>query len=485
MPDAPPPPKLACGPGSTAKPAPAPEPTLLCVRADGTRHGPFVSTFPDGTVASTGTYADGVLDGAWQRNHPTGQVAELGTFLVGHKSGHWKQLSETGVVLGEYDIAAGTGTEKRWYDAGPLYSERSFVAGVEHGTSKIYAPDGSVLVSARFVRGKLDGPHQFGTRNTLRIEETFSGGVRTGKRTVWQFWLLLVEENYDAHGRYHGPYTMWRNKKTPRFKGDYEHGRKVGPWIWNDRDNNLEREGTYVAGKRDGVWTEYWEKKVTFTGTYAVGKPDGTFVYSDRNGNELGRFDIKDGTGTMLTYYGNRKVATREHVFKGTRDGAYQELTVRGKVILEGHYASDVRHGAWKEWTLDGVPLVESSYRRGKLDGTVRKFVDGKLSTESTYKDGKATGTYRELRPGPASAPRPAVTGQFVDDRRDGTWTQYDPTGSVVLVSTYKAGVLDGPWKQLVDGAVLEGTMTAGRRTGTWTRTDKGGAVQTLSYDVW
>src|SRR5262249_58318047 len=103
--------------------------------------------------------------------------------------------------------------------------------------------------------------------------------------------------------------------------------------------------------------------------------------------------------------------------------------------------------------------------------GTVKKYVDGKLSEQSTYDAGKAEGPYVEFRHG-----KPAVTGQFAADRRTGTWTTYAEDGSVLLVATYKDGLLDGPWRQLVGGAVLEGTLAAGRPTGVWTRTDTAGA---------
>ena len=48
--------------------APAPEPTWFCGRGDGSRHGPFITLFPDGTVQIAGRYKDGKLDGAWQRS---------------------------------------------------------------------------------------------------------------------------------------------------------------------------------------------------------------------------------------------------------------------------------------------------------------------------------------------------------------------------------------------------------------------------------
>jgi antitoxin component YwqK of YwqJK toxin-antitoxin module len=181
----------------------------------------------------------------------------------------------------------------------------------------------------------------------------------------------------------------------------------------------------------------------------------------------------------MLTFWPNHKVASRQHVYQGAADGLYQELTNRGKVVVEGRFRNEAKHGAWKEWAPEGALTLEQGWKRGRLDGTIKKYVDGKVVSEAVYKDGKAVGKYVEYRAG-----KPAVTGQFADDRKTGVWTHYDPDGHVLLTASYKDGVLDGAWKQLVDGAVLEGTMTQGRRTGRWTRTDKAGQVRELTYPV-
>ncbi len=476
-PDAPLPPKLVCGDGTAPAPAPAPEPTWACARPDGTRHGPFLTLFPDGSIEIEGAYKDGALDGPWRRNHPGGAVAEQGAYAAGQKTGRWVQTSSSGAALGEYELAAGTGVEKRWHDTGALYRELALKDGVRHGPAKLYERDGSLIESARYARGALDGPRAVGTKGTLRIEERFAAGVRTGARKIWQGGIQLAEETYDRRGRLHGPYTLWRSRKVKRVKGQYASGKRSGDWIWNDRDNKKEREGSYVDGKRHGWWFEWSDDKLLFSGAYTAGKPDGEFTYFDWNGKELGKFTIQGGTGTMTTFHGNRKPSSRQRLHKGVEDGLYQELTSRGKVVVEGHYRGGAKHGAWKQWTPDGVLLLEQTWKRGKLDGSVKKYADGKLSVESTYADGKAEGPYVELRHG-----KPSVTGQFAADRRTGTWTHHAPDGSVVLVATYKDGVPDGPWRQLVGGAVVEGTMAAGRRAGTWTTTDKAGAVRTVSY---
>ena len=475
--DAPPPPKLVCDEGTTPTPAPAAEPTWWCARPDGTKHGRFITLFPDGNVQISGSYRDGLLDGPWERHYIGGALAEQGTYAAGKKHGHWKQVTAAGATLGEYDMKLGTGVEKRWYDEGPLYSERALRAGVPHGNEKVYSPQGVPLIAMHWVNGKLDGPHAVGTRSSLRLDETFVAGVRRGARQIWQFGMLVADETYDDRGKLDGAYTLWRSPKVMRVKGVYDHGKRQGPWVWTDRLNNKEREGSYVDGKKDGPWLEWFENKLAFSGSYTQGKPDGEFVYFDRNGNELGRFSIADGTGTMLTFWGNKKPSSRQHLLQGAQDGIYQELTLRGKVVVEGHYKGDVKHGVWKEWTPEGVPTLEQMWRHGKLDGVVKKLVDGKVAMTVTYKAGKAQGPYVEHRDG-----KPAVTGQFVADQKDGTWTQYDADGSVILTATYKAGVLDGPWRQLVEGAVLEGVMVAGRRSGTWTRTDRAGSVSKLTY---
>jgi antitoxin component YwqK of YwqJK toxin-antitoxin module len=478
-PEIPRPPRLTCDEGTGLQAGRPTEPTWYCARPDGTRHGPFVALFPDGSLEVAGAYKNGRLDGAWERHAVSGALVETGSYAAGQKTGHWQMMSAAGGVLGEYDMNAGTGTEMHWLDDGTLYSERTLKAGVPDGLDKRYESDGTLVVSSQWAAGKLDGPRAIGTRATLRIDETLAAGVRRGNRQIWQFWLLVLDENYDKRGKLDGEYTIWRNKKAMRVHGQYDHGKRDGLWIWNDRDNNKEREGNYVDGKRDGPWTEWSENKIVATASYARGKPDGEFIYYDKSENELGRFEIKDGTGTMLTFWPNKKVASRQHYYQGAAEGAYQELTNRGKIVVEGRFRDDRKHGAWKEWTAEGVPTLEQTWKRGKLDGVVRKYVDGVVTTEATYKDGRAAGPYAEYRAG-----KPAVTGQFLDDRKSGTWTQYDAEGHVILTATYKNGLLDGSWRQLVDGAVLEGTMTQGRRTGTWTRTDRTGAVRQLTYQA-
>jgi antitoxin component YwqK of YwqJK toxin-antitoxin module len=473
-------PKLACIDGATAIAAPYPDASWFCTKSDGTRHGPFITLYPDQQIETSGSYVQGKLDGAWQRHHPSGAIAETGSYAGGQRDGVWKQLGPTGNALGEYTLKLGTGTQKRWLDDGPLYSEVTLKDGVTHGPAKIFDRNGTLMIAASFYAGKLDGRHLVGSKNTLRIEETFVRGTRRGARHIWQFWAPLIDETYDAKGRLDGTFSIWRDRKVPRVQGTYEHGKRAGTWTWTDKNNKKEREGDYLDDKKRGLWSEWIDGQLSFQGTFADGKPDGEFVYYDaKRGTELGRFTITGGTGTMLTYHTNLRVSSRTQMVKGLMDGTYEELTPRGKTIVSGRYAGDLKHGVWREQTEAGVPTLEQHWSRGKLDGAWKKFVDGKLAVEAVYKDGLAEGTYTEYRNG-----KPALVGQFTADKRTGTWTSYDAPGSVTLTATYKDGVLDGPWRQLVGGVVLEGQLSRGHRVGTWTQTDRSGQKQSVIYQT-
>ncbi|HEY5952614.1 MAG TPA: hypothetical protein VIV40_44245, partial [Kofleriaceae bacterium] len=437
-----------------------PDASWFCARADGSRHGAFVTLFPDQEIEIEGSYKDGKLDGAWQRHYLGGAIAESGTYVAGLRDGVWKQWSPSGTLLGEYSLKQGTGKQKRWLAEGPLYSEITLKKGVPNGPSKIFDRNGTLVVAANLYAGKLDGKHLVGGKNTLRIEETFVRGTRRGPRQIWQFWTLVIDEAYDTKGKLDGAFVMWREKKVPRVQGAYEHGKRVGTWTWTDKNNKKEREGDFSDGQKRGLWSEWIDDKLSFQGTFTDGKPDGDFVYYDpKTGEELGRFTISGGTGTMLTFHPNKKVATKTPMVKGLMEGKYEELTPRGKTIVEGRYAADRKHGLWREQTETGVPTLEQHWKRGKLDGAWKKFSDGNVAVEASYKDGLAEGAYTEYRNG-----KPALVGQFIADKRTGTWTSYDADGRVTLTATYKDGVLDGPWRQLVGGIVLEGQMSRGHR---------------------
>ena len=247
IPDAPEPPKLVCDAGTTLMMAPAPEPTWFCGRDNGVRHGRFATLFPDGTPEIEGTYKDGKLDGAWQRHYPGGALVETGAFASGLKDGHWKQLAATGATLGEYDMKLGTGTERHWYDDGPIYSERAL---------RLAALPTRQLQDLRARR--RDRRHrEVRRRQARRLARGRRQEHAAARRDVHQWrasrraadlassGCSVLDEAYDRHS----PSSTgcrsrsWRDKKIPRLQGTYDHGKRTGTWSWFDRNQQQGARG--------------------------------------------------------------------------------------------------------------------------------------------------------------------------------------------------------------------------------------------------
>ena len=165
-----------------------------------------------------------------------------------------------------------------------------------------------VIEVARYINGKLDGPHAVGTRSTLRIEETFAAGVRTGRARSGSSGLLLADETYDRRGKLDGAVHDVAPPKVARVEGPVrvrQAHRRLGVVRLATRTRSARATTSTASATARG--SSGCEDKLVFTGSYTAGKPDGEFVYFDRSGNELGRFTITDGTGTMLTFHAQQE----------------------------------------------------------------------------------------------------------------------------------------------------------------------------------
>lgn len=472
--------ELACPSGATIVRT-APPLVTACVAADGTRDGPFVERFPDGTVAVTGAYAAGVLDGPWQRLHPGGAIAEDGAWARGKQDGAWRQLAADGRELARDEMVAGTGVETIAWDDGTPSLEVSWKDGVRHGRARGWDRKGVVIRDETWVDGALDGDRVVGAKRSMQFTESWDHGVRTGARTIILHGEVVVEEHYQD-GKLHGTYTTWRDQDTRREAGTYRHGERHGRWTGFDKAGEKEIEGSYVDGGRDGTWTTWKRGVVTSTGTWKRGKPDGAFVAYDRNGDEVYRDELPGGTGTRRERNGGKKTDRTSYV-DGVRDGVATTYHPNGKLASQGSYAAGVRDGAWTEAWPNGEPRLEATYAAGELDGAWRRWRDdGTLDVEATYANGARAGRYVEHRPDGAVL----VEGAYAGDLADGEWLGYHPGGAISVRATWARGALDGPYEELrEDGStVVRGEHAGGRRVGTWTWTGPDGAVtRTDSYE--
>lgn len=482
-------PRLPCAPPTRAAAIELEgSPGWACVDLEGKRNGPFLTLYPDGTTELSGHYADDKLHGPWRRLFHNGKTAEAGSYVAGQKDGTWQIYTEVGGLLGDYQMTAGTGVEKRWYADGQLASERSYRDGLPDGQSQVFASGGVLLYSAQYREGKLDGDRHIGLPGAMRVDDHWVAGVPRGQRQIMRRSHLALDVRFDDDGVPVGPFAAWRSRTTLRERGTYVRGDKHGVWRWYDRGRGLEREGSYFLGLRHGRWREWDGGHRVMEGTYVKGKPSGTFTYWNSSGGVAGRFKMKKGTGTMMTFHDSGAPATQLAMVRGVRHGAYRELSSQGRVLVEGAYRNDEKHGPWIERNAAGELLREASYVEGKLDGVLRRYRRGQLVSEQTYAAGLREGPYRELVPkgtGDDVEVVERVTGAYAGDRKSGEWITRDRDGRPALVEHYQDGALHGGWQELAGGEVLvRGQHEHGRRSGIWAwAATKGEATRTVAYD--
>lgn len=154
------------------------------------------------------------------------------------------------------------------------------------------------------------------------------------------------------------------------------------------RDGVLRESGIYAKGKRNGIFTEYYQDGVTPRKETPM---------------QQGKID-----GTVKTYFRNGKIETEKEYRQSVESGRERRFDSKtGEQIFESHYIDGKKEG--EEWEIfeDGRTLRSRTtrhYRNGKLDGSYR--------VEST-RDGK---------------PYITIEGQYTDGEKSGHWKQYNAT---------------------------------------------------------
>ena len=252
-----------------------------------------------------------------------------------------------GTPLGEYQIAAGTGIERRWHEMGELEQRASARQEPRERPVEYLRHHGSVACRRATSRASSTGAHgrqeeHAADRGDVRAAARASARARSGSSgRCCSTRTTTTRASSTARSRSGATRSSARRRARTSTASD----RHVGV----DRHNNKkEREGDFVDGKKTGPWYEWAGQARDVLGHYTDGKPDGEFVYYDANGNELGRFTITDGTGTMLTFHANKKARRRSTIVKGALRRPVRGAHAARQGVVEGHYSQTMKHGWWQ-----------------------------------------------------------------------------------------------------------------------------------------
>lgn len=188
-----------------------------------------------------------------------------------------------------------------------------------------------------------------------------------------------------------------------------------------------------------GEWRikrELDEETVSFSNGLMTGKYR---CYRDGVLREVGAYDQGKRNGVFTEYYQDGKTVSKiTPMKKGKIEGCVKTYFRDGRLDLEKEYRQSVENGFEKRYdSQNGTQILEIRWVNGKKDGVEWKLTKQGDGIESkvtrTYRMGMAHGAYKEevLRNG---KPILVVEGQYTDGERSGVWKEYDPTTKTTRV---------------------------------------------------
>ena len=213
------------------------------------------------------TYLDGVLDGPFLERYEDGSKETEGRLDHGLKDGLWTD----------------------YYPGGAKKREVQYRQGLETGIATDFFPNGQKQQEISFVNGVEHGPWTEWHDNGVKAAQ----GTYDGRRTLEPRGITVPMAV--------GPYARW-----------YPNGR-------------LEQRGDYVAGRKEGTWTRFYDNGTEAeTALYHLDGIQGFLFSFSPSGRKVAEESYRDGLKDGLsTYWNDQGEVTR---IEEWRNGEYVAL---------------------------------------------------------------------------------------------------------------------------------------------------------------
>jgi antitoxin component YwqK of YwqJK toxin-antitoxin module len=253
-----------------------------------------------------------VNHGEWKLLAPNGDVIAQGNFDMGHRTGPWMrwQTPRDAAILSEFPFnhfkppfqsTANFVNDKmdgEWLitdSAQRKCAQVALSAGKRNGVSTIWLPSGSIYSQATYENGTPTGdvleadkngqPKRVATYSDGRklVTNTVKGRTPKQKKSEEQF--------LEPKTIQHSPDDFW-TLKFAEYTAEGEAMRHGPSKLWFD-NGQLQQEGAYQFGKKNGTFTYYYDNgQVAATGEYHEDKAEDVWVWWHRNGQKatVGRY---------------------------------------------------------------------------------------------------------------------------------------------------------------------------------------------------
>ena len=185
-----------------------------------------------------------------------------------------------------------------------------------------------------------------------------------------------------------------------------------------DKSRNLEYEGSYKDGIREGLWKWWYEnEQLSIEANYKNGKLEGLYRAWHNNGQLLLKTNYKSGE----------------------ENGVFKRWYESGQLKEQGINKIGIAEGLYREWHENGQLMREANHKEGYPDGLSRIWHEnGILANEVNHKDRYMNGLYRMWD----ENGKLEVKGNYKEGRLDGIWENYNEERDPIRIENYRLGEL-------------------------------------------
>jgi len=403
-----------------------------------------------------GNYLNGKRNGEGKEYYDTEDLKFKGEYLNG-KKWNGKGYDRKGYIL--YELKNGNGFVREYddYDYGLVYEgEYGYGIGFDgellngkKWNGKLYDIDGNLICELKWGKGLIK---MYNRDNILISEGQLLNGVLNGIIKEYDDEGKIKFEGEVIDGKRNGKVKKYYNGKL-KFEGEYLYDHKIkGKEYIN---GILEYEGEFLFDKK---WNGkgYDEK--------------GNIIYELINGNgkvkeyNINNFELEfegdylngQRNGKGKEYYFNNKLKFEGEYLNGKRNGKGKEYYYNGNLKFEGEYLNGIRwKGKNKEYGFYGKLIFEGEYL-GDYRKKGKEYDNGILEYEGEY--------YKEIK----------WTGKGYDEKGNiiyelnngkGRMKEYGCGGKLKFEGEYLNGKRNGKGKEYInEKLIFEGEYLNGKR---------------------
>jgi len=303
----------------------------------------FGQRFDKTKMLFDGHFKDGQRNGPFKKWYPNFKIEAIENYKMGLKDGVQAYFYNSGNKKAEYKYINGVpdGIWTEWHDNKQIKTTCTYVMGsMLDGTYITFLPDGHKESEVTYKNGKITTSGRYEGDKFIVVQELSSEKYPNGQ---------LKSEGTIVSGKKEGIWTTWYESGQKESEETYKNGIQNGislSWYIN---GTKEHEGIYDFGRKNGKWISYHENgQIDSSGYYING--------------------LKDGQWT--SWHKNQQKKSDGYYKEGKKDGSWHTWFENGRIEFNGNYKDDYIDGnATLYYSADGTEVYQGDWKMGKRDG--------------------------------------------------------------------------------------------------------------------